>query len=86
MNIANEILEQFIKLNQLETDLINLDLLDFETKQEIKQQRNGLRQIQTLLKKILDNKYPNNNISTTYDMFEQYDFVIKVSKKKNLNI
>ena len=83
MNIASEILEQFIKLNQLEDDLIHAELLDFETKQEIKQQRNGLRVIQTLLKQALDKKYPNNNIETTYDMFLHYDFVIKVTKKKN---
>ena len=83
MNIASEILEQFIKLNQLEDDLIHAELLDFETKQELKQQRNGLRVIQTLLKKILDKKYPNNNIETTYDMFLHYDFVIKVTKKKD---
>lgn len=81
MNLGLEIMNKFVKLNQLEDDLTNADLLDNDSRRQIEDQRRGLRELQHELKSILDRKYPKNNIETAYDMFEQYDFEIRVRKK-----
>lgn len=82
MNLGQEIMQKFIKLNQLEDDLTHADLLDYDSKQQLEDQRRGLRELQHELKSILDKKFPNNDIETAYDMFEQYEFDIKVKKKR----
>jgi hypothetical protein len=84
MNLATIIKQKFMTLNQLEDDLIDADLLDFDTKRQIEDQRQGLKELQHELKSLLDVKYPKNNIETSFDMFEQYDFEIRIKKKTKL--
>lgn len=81
MNLATVIKQKFMNLNQLEDDLINAELLDSDAQRQLEQQRCGLRELQHELKLLLDKKYPNNRIETAYDMFEQYDFEIRIRKK-----
>lgn len=82
MNLGIELKERFTKLNQIEDDLTHADLMDNDTRKQIEDQRRGLLELQHELKSLLDKKFPNNNIQTAYDMFEQYEFELKVRKKK----
>lgn len=81
MELGTQILNRFIKLNQLEEDLDDADLLTEDIQLNIVDQRNGLLELQSMLRIELEKRYPNNNIENTYDMFDQYSFEIKITKK-----
>lgn len=81
MELGTQILNRFIKLNQLEEDLEDAELLSEDLQINIEDQRNGLLELQSMLRIELERRFPNNNIENTYDMFDQYSFELKITKK-----
>ena len=77
MNLNIEIEKRLLRLLGIEEKIKDSKKI----KKYIEDERKGLMTIQLMLFKALKEEYPFDNISTSYEMFTQFNFYIKVTKK-----